>query len=83
MRSIYNRPGIYVIRVAGALPPDWSDRLGGLTIVELGTARECDVPVSELSGSLADQSALCGVLFTLYDDRFPLLYVEDLGPTEG
>ena len=82
MRSMYNKPGIYVIRVAGGLDTEWSDRLGGLTIVESGTTGDDAVPIVELTGWLADQAALYGVLNTLYDYHYPLLYVQYLGPAE-
>lgn len=82
MRSLYNKPGIYLIRVAGALDVQWSERLGGLTITLSETAGDQAVPVSVLTGWLADQAALCGVLNTLYDNRYPLLYVEYLGPAQ-
>ena len=82
MRSMYNKPGIYVIRVAGGLDTKWSDRLGGLTIVESGTTGDDAVPIVELTGWLADQAALYGVLNTLYDYHYPLLYVQYLGPAE-
>jgi hypothetical protein len=81
MRSMYNKPGIYVIRVAGGLDTKWSDRLGGLTIVESGTTGDDAVPIVELTGWLADQAALYGVLNTLYDNRYPLLSVQYLGPS--
>ena len=83
MRSMYHGPGRYVIWVAGMLDRAWSDRLGGLTITELETGGEDAVPVAELSGWLADQAALYGVLNTLYDNRYPLLYVNYLGPAEA
>jgi hypothetical protein len=35
-----------------------------------------------LTGWLADQAALYGVLNTLYDYHYPLLYVQYLGPAE-
>jgi hypothetical protein len=82
MRSIYNQPGIYRIRVAGELDVQWSDRLGGLTIVASETAGDDTMPVAELTGRLPDQAALYGVLNTLYDSRYPLLYVEYLGPAQ-
>jgi hypothetical protein len=83
MRSIYNGPGIYLIRVAGRLDAKWSDRLGGLTIVEPETTGDGAVPIVELSGWLADQAALYGVLETLYDNRYPLLHVQYLGPADS
>lgn len=80
MRSMYNGPGIYLIRVAGRLDARWVDRLGGLRVAE---QVEGDAPNTELTGYLADQAALYGVLNTLYDYRYPLLYVEFLGPADG
>lgn len=81
MRSIYNEPGIYSILVAGDLDAAWSDRLGGLAIVQSGTtAVEGAGPVVELRGWLPDQAALYGVLDTLYNNRYWLLHVEYLGP---
>jgi hypothetical protein len=82
MRSMYNKPGIYVIRVAGGLDAQWSDRLGGLTIAESGTAGDDAAPIVELTGWLADQAALYGVLNTLYDNRYPLLSVQYLDPSQ-
>ena len=52
---------IYEIRVRGHLPVGWSDWLGALTI-----AHEDD-GTTTLTGELADQAALYGVLTTLRD----------------
>jgi hypothetical protein len=82
MRSVFYEPGLYVIRVAGGLDTEWSDRLGGLTIVESKTTGDDAVPIVELTGWLADQAALFGVLNTLYDNRYPLLSVQYSGPTQ-
>jgi hypothetical protein len=66
-------PATYVIRVRGALEPEWSDRLGGMAI-----AVHCapDGPVTTLSGQLPDQAALHGVLMGLYGLGLPVLSVE-------
>jgi hypothetical protein len=68
---------VYRIRVAGQLDARWADRFGGMSVV---AAVESGEPCAELTGYLADQSALYGVLNTLYDYHYPLLYVEYLGP---
>ena len=81
MRSMRNGPGIYLIRVAGRLDARWIERLGGLRMA--ARVDGDDAPNTELTGYLADQAALYGVLNTLYDYRYPLLYVEYLGPAEG
>jgi hypothetical protein len=68
-------PATYSIRVQGALDANWSGRLGGLRIL---VVRAGDQAVTELSGQLADQAALVGVLTSLYDLGMPLLSVERL-----
>ena len=67
-------PATYRINVRGYMPPAWSDRLGGLTIMT--TDREDGELVTTLSGKLQDQAALNGVLNALYNRRLPLLSVE-------
>ena len=69
-------PATYRINVRGYMPPDWSDRLSGLTIMTMD--REDGEAVTTLSGKLKDQAALIGVLNALYDRRLPLLSVECL-----
>jgi hypothetical protein len=67
-------PATYQIRVQGSVPENWTDRLGEMTITT-----NCDSdepPETTLSGRLADQSALFGVLITLYDLHLPILSVE-------
>jgi len=66
-------PATYSIRVQGALDANWSGRLGGLRIL---VVRAGDQAVTELSGQLAAQAALVGVLTSLYDLGMPLLSVE-------
>ena len=68
-----DRPALYRICYEGVLDPDWSSRLGGMTITQItkGEAR-----VVELAGPLVDQAALLGVLNSLYDIGLCLLSVE-------
>ena len=70
-------PAAYRIRVQGYLDQSWSDRLGGLTIKVSNPGDEA--PVTTLSGRLLDQTALFGVLNTLYDLRLSLLSVVCVG----
>jgi hypothetical protein len=64
----------YQIHVEGVLDPQWSDSLAGLAI----SVREqsAQSPVTVLTGPLADQAALQGVLDTLFMLNMPLLMVE-------
>ena len=63
-------PEWYEIRVEGRLPSDWSDWFEGLDI-------QCDSPgESVLSGSLADQAALYGVLAKIRDLNLKLISVD-------
>jgi hypothetical protein len=69
----FDRPATYQISVQGLIDPDWSDRLGGMTI-GLVTEEACP-PVTTLKGELSDQAALAGVLNTLYELHLPVLSV--------
>jgi hypothetical protein len=64
----------YQIHVQGVLDPQWSNCLGGLDI----SVREqpAQPRVTVLTGPLADQAALQGVLDTLFMLNMPLLLVE-------
>ena len=64
----------YQILIAGTIDPTWAPSLAGLDI------SVCDQPaqpmVTKLTGPLVDQSALQGVLDTLFMLNMPLLLVE-------
>lgn len=76
----FDTPGIYRIKVSGYLDSSWSDRLGGMTIT---TKRRGDqTPITTLSGELADEAALAGVLSALYDLGYPLQSVKKIKPNE-
>jgi hypothetical protein len=66
-------PGVYQIRVQGALDASWSDRMRGVNIQVLDQPDGASETV--LTGHFVDQAALSGVLNTLYDLSFPLLEV--------
>ena len=67
-------PATYQIRVQGCLPESWSGRMGGMTVKPSG--HDDELPETTLTGQLLDQSALLGVLNTLYDLHLPLISVE-------
>ena len=67
-------PVMYRISIFGNLDKNWSDYCGGMTIEHV-----CDpkrYPMTMLTGRLADQSALIGVLNSLHDIGCPILSVE-------
>ncbi len=64
----------YEIRVEGELPIDWSNWFEGLSITR-GEPGE-----SILSGTLADQAALHGVLAKIRDLNLKLISVSRTGP---
>jgi hypothetical protein len=65
----HDEPGRYEIRVKGHLDKRWSDRFDGLAIALEGNG------VTLLTGPVADQAALHGVLRTIRDLGMPLLSV--------
>jgi len=64
-----DKPVKYRIRVRGVLPDSWRDRLGGMEITATTSS------IMTLEGLLPDQSALAGVLDTLFMLRLPILEV--------
>ncbi len=63
-------PLIYEIRIEGQLNPGWSDWLDGMTITLL------EGNETLLTGPLADQAALLGLLMKLHNFGLPILAVK-------
>lgn len=72
---------VYQITIQGALDPEWAAWLHGLTL----TSAEVDgQPVTTLSGPVADQAALRGILNKLWDLNLTLISIErDLPSSPG
>jgi len=73
-REIFDHPADYRITIWGFLGEDWSDRLGDMTITNSQPTE--GAVITKLYGQLTDQSALMGVLNTLYNMGYSLLFVE-------
>ena len=68
-----DQPATYQIKVPGHLDESWSEWAGGMTIT---VERESDgSPVTILTGAVADQAALQGLLRRLYSLGLPLMSV--------
>lgn len=67
-------PVVYQIRVKGLLGPEWADWFGGLNVAP------CANNDTVLTGPIADQAALFGVLRKLRDLGLPLLSVAPVTP---
>ena len=63
----------YQVFVQGSVNPNWSGRLGGLTVSAL--VQEDGSTITKLEGELMDQSTLLGVLNSLSSFQFPLISV--------
>jgi hypothetical protein len=77
--SGFDQPASYRITISGRLDEAWSGQLRGLTI---DNTSEIEPTCATLTGRLADQAALLGVLNALYDGRRVLLAVECLNAIE-
>ena len=64
---------VYEIRVGGVLDPSWSDRLRGMEIRQVESGPPA---VTLLTGRLPDQSALQGIMNTLFELHLPILSTE-------
>ena len=73
-----DQPGTYEIKVPGCLDEDWSEWFEGMTItVETGD----DGPaITTLTGVVADEAALQGLLSRLYSLGLRLLSVKRVEP---
>lgn len=70
----FSKSSIYEIKVLGELPEEWSDRLGGMQIVvERKTGSKT---TTILTGRISDQTALSGILNTLYDRHMTVISVK-------
>jgi hypothetical protein len=63
-----DKPAIYQIRVKGILDPSWSDWFDGFTIIS-------SEDETELTGLVADQAALFGMLTKINDLGLTLISV--------
>jgi hypothetical protein len=69
-----DQPSAYHIVVQGHLDTTYADWLEGMLVVL--TRDQQQQPVTILTGQLLDQAALIGVLRSLYNLRFPVLFVK-------
>jgi hypothetical protein len=74
------RPATYEIKVPGELDESWSDWAGGMTITV--ESEGVGPPVTTLTGVVADQAALQGLLRRLYSLGLPLISVNLVEPGE-
>jgi hypothetical protein len=75
-----SEPAVYRICILGRVRNGWSDFMTGLQenlILENGTG------VTELSGTVPDQSALFGLLCHIRDLGLPLISVEFIDTPKG
>ena len=70
-------PEIYQIRVEGHLDDEWTEWFDGMSIL-----REED-GTSVLTGPVADQSALYGLLAKIHGMALPLLFFQRIKPDEN
>lgn len=75
MEDPLTNPGIYSIHVIGKLDATWVNHLWGMKIVHMRQREYNYSTVTIILGSLPDQAALCGVINTLYNCRYPLLLI--------
>lgn len=72
-RLSMNQSAIYEIQVQGCLPEHWPDFFGQLQACLDETGNE---PITVLTGTVADQAALHGILQALYALGLPILAVQ-------
>ena len=68
-------PTVYQIRIAGNLDEHWSDWFGGLRIERRSHRETC------ITGPVADQAALHGILNRIFDLGLALISVQRIDDT--
>lgn len=68
-----DQPAHYRIQVQGRLPAHWAAWFDGMDVSVSGV-RGC--PITSLTGQVADQAALHGLLARIRDLGLPLLFVQ-------
>jgi len=77
----FSKPAVYQIKVQGEIDQSWSPRLGDMQIKVI--KKPGSKAVSTLVGSVIDQSALSGILNSLYDLHLTVLSVKVLGEIDN
>jgi hypothetical protein len=77
----FSGPATYRVVVQGTLSKDWYGRLGGMAITT--SSQETGSPQTILRGRLEDQSALHGLLDTLYALHLPIVEVTKVDHPSG
>jgi hypothetical protein len=72
-----DQPATYQIKVPGELDESWSDWAGGMTITV--ESEDDGLPITTLTGIVADQAALQSLLRRLYSLGLPLMLVKWVG----
>ena len=72
----FQSPAIYKIKVYGEIKESWSERLEGMHL-DVQTS-DSTKPVTTLTGRINDQSALFGVINTLYDNHFTIISINTI-----
>jgi hypothetical protein len=73
-KYLFDRPGLYQIRVVGILDESWLEHFGGFEISTCAWGKY--YPVTQIRGWLADQTLLAGLLDLLSDLSMVILSVE-------
>jgi hypothetical protein len=74
------QPAAYRIRIAGRVKNGWSDFMTGLLETHV---QENGATITELTGTVPDQSALFGLLCHIRDLGLPLISVEYVETQKG
>ena len=75
-----DQPATYQIKVPGHLDESWSDWAGGMTITV--ESEDDGPPITTLTGVVADQAALQGLLRRFYSLGLPLISVNWVEPNK-
>lgn len=70
----FHTPARYILQIQGILENDWSERIGGMKIIEVNSEKG----ITKLEGMIRDQAELIGILDSLYDLHIPIISVKSI-----
>ena len=83
-----DQPGIYRIKIQGRLSQTLANRFDEMAIsvetiaIKANMTNMVDIPITTLTGQIADQSALHGLVARIRDLGLPLILVELVRPVD-
>lgn len=79
-KNAHTQPGFYLIMVHGWIDQSWREWLNGMSLTPIGHDR--DVGLTILSGWIADQASLRGIMNHIWDLNLSIITLQSFNPPD-